>query len=234
MLGVIIAITTYRDIQREKEYGFETLKNKGITLAFSLQASVRIKLTRLDEGNEFLQELIEKASKDPDIAYVALVDDKDIILAHSDRQVIGKPLPFELGSAKYIEKDRINTRFVASSVTGERIFEVIEPLIFVPPPTYLPDTSSIPSLESDTLGSRYSVVVPPPDIYWWVIGFRLEKAVFATKTALYKAIASGMLLLIVGSMALYMIFALQRYYLTKETLANTSQSIGKILTSAHP
>ena len=201
MLGVIIAITTYRDIQREKEYGFETLKNKGITLAFSLQSSIRINVTDLKDGNKFILKLIEKAHNEPNIAYVALVDDKDIILAHSDRQVIGKPLPSELGKTKHIPKNRINTRIVPSSVAEERIFEVIEPLIFVPPPTYLPDTSSIPSLESDTLGSRYSVVVPPPDIYWWVIGFRLEKAVFATKTALYKAIASGMLLLIVGSMA---------------------------------
>lgn len=207
------------------------MKNKGITLAFSLQSSIRINVTDLKDGNKFILKLIEKAHNEPNIAYVALVDDKDIILAHSDRQVIGKPLPSELGKTKHIPKNRINTRIVPSSVAEERIFEVIEPLIFVPPPTYLPDTSSIPSLESDTLGSRYSVVVPPPDIYWWVIGFRLEKAVFATKTALYKAIASGMLLLIVGSMALYMIFALQRYYLTKETLANTSQSIGKILTS---
>lgn len=231
VLAAILTVTTYGDIQREKKYLYETMKNEGITLAFSLQTSVRIKLTRLDEGNEFVQELIEKASKAPDIAYVALVDDKDIILAHSDRQVIGKPLPSELGKSKHIPKNRINTRIVPSSVAKERIFEVIEPLIFVPPPTYLPDTTSIPSLESDTLGSRYSVVVPPPDVYWWVIGFRLEKAVFATKTALYKAIATGMLLLIVGSMALYMIFTLQRYYLTKETLANTSQSIGKILTT---
>lgn len=207
------------------------MKNKGITLAFSLQSSIRINVTDLKDGNKFILKLIEKAHNEPNIAYVALVDDKDIILAHSDRQVIGKPLPSELGKTKHIPKNRINTRIVPSSVAEERIFEVIEPLIFVPPPTYLPDTSSIPSLESDTLGSRYSEVVPPPDVYWWVIGFRLEKAVFATKTALYKAIASGMLLLIVGSMALYMIFALQRYYLTKETLANTSQSIGKILTS---
>jgi len=105
VLGLILAITTYRDIQREKEYLYETIKNKGITLAFSLQASARINLTRLDVGNEFLQELIEKASKDPDIAYIAVVDDKSIALAHTNKQVVGKPLPFELGSAKYVEKN---------------------------------------------------------------------------------------------------------------------------------
>jgi two-component system sensor histidine kinase HydH len=231
VLGLILAITTYRDIQREKEYLYETIKNKGITLAFSLQASARINLTRLDVGNEFLQELIEKASKDPDIAYIAVVDDKSIALAHTNKQVVGKPLPFELGSAKYVEKNKINTRMITSSISGGRIIEVIEPFIFIPPPIYSPDDSSLPSLESEATDPGYNVVIPSPDVYWWVIGFKLEKAIFATRTSLFKAIAMGVLLLILGSMALYTIFTLQKYYLTKETLVNTSQSIGKILSS---
>lgn len=231
VLGVIIAITTYRDIQREKDYVFETLKNKGITLAFSLQASARINVSSLEKDRKFIQKLIEKAGNESNIAYIALVDENGGVLAHTNQELIGKPLPLELGDARYIKKDKINTRLVTSSTTNERIFEVIEPFIFIPPPIYLPDITSIPGRESTASSPSYNIIAQAPEVYWWVIGFRLEKAVFATKTALYKAIATGMLLLIVGSIALYMVFTLQRYYLTKETLANTSQSIGKILTS---
>jgi len=231
VLGVIIAITTYRDIQREKDYVFETLKNKGITLAFSLQASARINVSSLEKDRKFIQKLIEKAGNESNIAYIALVDENGGVLAHTNQELIEKPLPLELGDARYIKKDKINTRLVTSSTTNERIFEVIEPFIFIPPPIYLPDITSIPGRESTASSPSYNIIAQAPEVYWWVIGFRLEKAVFATKTALYKAIATGMLLLIVGSMALYMVFTLQRYYLTKETLANTSQSIGKILTS---
>ena len=233
VLATILAITTYQDIQREKEYVFETMKNKGITLAFSLQTSLRINVSSLKKDMKLIQKLIEKAANRPSIAYIALVDDNERVLAHTHQELIGKPLPLELGEARYIKKDRINTRSVISSTTNERIFEVIEPFIFIPPPTYLPEITFIPGKESTESSSGYNIIAQAPEVYWWVIGFKVDRAIFATRAALYKAIATGIFLLVMGSVALYIIFTLQKYYVIKETLTDTTNSIGKILSSMY-
>ena len=233
VLATILGITTYQDIQREKEYVFETMKNKGITLAFSLQTSLRINVSSLKKDMKLIQKLIEKAANRPSIAYIALVDDNERVLAHTHQELIGKPLPLELGEARYIKKDRINTRSVISSTTNERIFEVIEPFIFIPPPTYLPEITFIPGKESTESSSGYNIIAQAPEVYWWVIGFKVDRAIFATRAALYKAIATGIFLLVMGSVALYIIFTLQKYYVIKETLTDTTNSIGKILSSMY-
>jgi len=61
----------------------------------------------------------------------------------------------------------------------------------------------------------------------------VDRAIFATRAALYKAIATGIFLLVMGSVALYIIFTLQKYYVIKETLTDTTNSIGKILSSMY-
>lgn len=232
VLAIIITITTYRDILREREYVFETLKNRGITLAFSLRESILINVSTLDNNQAFLQTLIEKASKDRDIAYIALVNEKNTIVAHSDSKNVGETLSLELGENKYIDRNKINHRFITRPGTEEKIFEVIEPFLFFHPFSFSRDVEPGVLTEGNPIPQeKYDAVIPPPDVYWWIIGFKMENAVFATSVALYKALATAAILLILGSFAFYILFTFQKYYVIRETLENTTNSIGKILSS---
>lgn len=232
VLAIIITITTYRDILREREYVFETLKNRGITLAFSLRESILINVSTLNNNQAFLQTLIEKASRERDIAYIALVNEKNTIVAHSDSKQVGEMLPVELGENKYIDRNKINNRFITRPGTEEKIFEVIEPFLFFHPFSFSGDMNpAVETQEHSITQEKYDAVIPPPDVYWWIIGFKMENAVFATSAALYRALATAAILLALGSFAFYFLFTFQKYYLIRETLENTTNSIGKVLSS---
>jgi adenylate cyclase len=63
---------------------------RGLTIAQNLAASAKNPLVRDDELT--LNVLVKDAMKDPDVAYVAITDEKGKTLAHSNVQVVGRPL----------------------------------------------------------------------------------------------------------------------------------------------
>ncbi|MDH4264581.1 MAG: ATP-binding protein [Deltaproteobacteria bacterium] len=213
VLAAILAITTYRDVQREKKYGFEILKNKAITLAFSLQASVRVNVQDISRDHIFLQNLIENASRDEEIAYIALVDEKNVILVRSQPDQTGKLLIPNLEKNRSIEKNKIQARFVRLP-NGEEVFEIVEPFLFLRAPFFL---------------SGYGILMPPPDLYWWVMGFKIQKTIFATSEARDRAISMAMILLVAGFLALYLLFTLQKYQVTRNTLINMASYTERVV-----
>ena len=75
--------------QQQKALTAEMVK-RGLTIAQNLAASAKNPLVRDDEPT--LNLLVKDAMKDPDVAYVAITDEKGRALAHSDMHLVGRPL----------------------------------------------------------------------------------------------------------------------------------------------
>jgi adenylate cyclase len=75
--------------QQQKTLTAEMVK-RGLTVAQNLSASAKNPLVNDDELT--LNLLVKEAMKDPDVAYVAITDEKGKTLAHSDTHLVGRPL----------------------------------------------------------------------------------------------------------------------------------------------
>ena len=75
--------------QQQKTLTVEMVK-RGLTIAQNLAASAKNPLVSDDELT--LNLLVQEALKDPDVAYVAITDEKGKILAHSDVHRVGRAL----------------------------------------------------------------------------------------------------------------------------------------------
>jgi len=75
--------------QQQKALTAEMVK-RGLTIAQNLAASAKNPLVSEDEPT--LNLLVKDAMKDPDVAYVAITDEKGRALAHSDMHLVGRPL----------------------------------------------------------------------------------------------------------------------------------------------
>ncbi|HTO12447.1 MAG TPA: adenylate/guanylate cyclase domain-containing protein [Candidatus Binatia bacterium] len=75
--------------QQQKTLTAEMVK-RGLTIAQNLAASAKNPLVSDDELT--LNLLVKEAMQDPDVAYVAITDEKGKALAHSDVHLVGRPL----------------------------------------------------------------------------------------------------------------------------------------------
>jgi len=75
--------------QQQEALTVEMVK-RGRTIAQNLAASAKNPLVSEDEPT--LNLLVKEAMKDPDVAYVAITDEKGRALAHSDMHLVGRPL----------------------------------------------------------------------------------------------------------------------------------------------
>ena len=84
LLLVLISISTYRNLDREKTRALHFLHRQGVTLLRSIEASARTGMQSLMWQEVSLGKLLQETTKDDEIAYVYLIDGHGLILHHSD------------------------------------------------------------------------------------------------------------------------------------------------------
>ena len=89
---VVLAVTLVSAflIRQEQQTLTAEMTKRGLTIAENLSAGAKTSLIANDELT--LNVLVKDAMKDPDVAYVAIVDENRTVLAHSDVGEIGKPI----------------------------------------------------------------------------------------------------------------------------------------------
>ena len=89
MLLVIVILWTVRNIHSLNARMEEFAARQGVSVIRTLEAGTRTGYLEGDWGIENLQMLIEQAAKDPDVAWVGLINQDGIILSHSEPGKIG-------------------------------------------------------------------------------------------------------------------------------------------------
>lgn len=116
LAGILLTLAV-KNFHREKQFMMRALLSEANVLMRSLEAGSRAGMMGMGWGLREVQTLMEETAQQPDVLYVALVDSKGKVVAHSDDDMVGKVLQVSLPA--YGET---SSRF---SDEGERAFEVV-------------------------------------------------------------------------------------------------------------
>ncbi len=126
LLLVLISISTYRNLDREKSLALHFLYREGDALIRSIEASARTGMKSLMWQEISLGSLLQETAKDSDIAYVYLVDGSGKIIHDSDPSKQGLTADW---NPKIKDADQILTRIVRRG-DNHQIYELAK--LFTP------------------------------------------------------------------------------------------------------
>ena len=122
ILLITVIVLAVQNYNREKLYMSRILSEKGAALIKGLEAGSRTGMMGMMWGGRQIQALIEETALLPDVLYITIANREGIVLAGSDRNMIGteadRPYFKEI-----ISEDAIHWKFV-ETIDNQRAFEV--------------------------------------------------------------------------------------------------------------
>lgn len=211
-LLIVIAVSTYRNISRERGRTEDFLLREGLAILRAIEAGVRAENSSTQPEMAHLQKLIDGVSQEPGIARILLFDAEGNIVASGPVSPgVGKVSDARALAFIAMEKGFI-TRY--REIPGqERTFEIIKPFSIL---------SSIGPVSF--LQRPRSEAQENPLAQWArdkMISINLRLGVFekAGQEDIHHAFLMGAILVVLGTGAFYFIFIVQNYYLVDRTLA---------------
>lgn len=218
-LLIVIAVSTYRNISRERGRVEESLLREGLVIIRAIEAAVRTELPHASQDVARLQRLTDELSREPGIDSIRLLDEKGNLSVLSPggeaQEKIAREKIQDMSSLTLLLKERgVITRYQPGR-GGERTFEVIKPFR---PLSYKAPLALLRESE------RKLDPAEEPLNQWAqdkIIFLRLRLGTFemARKEDIHHAFLMGGILVVLGTGALYFIFIVQNYYLVDRTLA---------------
>jgi len=210
LLLVLISISTYRNLDREKTMALHFLYRQGMTVLLSIEAGTRAWMMLPMWQDDSIGSLIQETGKNVDIAYVYLMDQNGAVIHHSNPGAsVDPPIPKPVIGGD----DGVITRI--RNLPGHiQVYELVK--IFSP----LPAPGTMPAI---TDRSEHGDIVKPHlhrgDII--VLGMKMTAYEQARSSDLQHALIMAAILVTLGAGALFFIFVIQNYYLVGKTLEQT-------------
>ncbi len=206
-LLVVIAVSTYRNMSRERGRMEESLVREGLVIIRAVEASVRANFPSTSPDAERLQKLVEEVSREPEVASVLIFDKAGAVVAANPPVGNVREAP----SLHLLVRERGMVTRHRQLPGGHDTFEVIQP--FRP--------YSLPPL-LDTQGIRTAAQRQP--LRRWtedkMIALSLHLATFETarREDRHHTLLMAAILVALGAGALFFVFIVQNYYLVDRTL----------------
>nr|MBF0222110.1 hypothetical protein [Desulfobulbaceae bacterium] len=123
-MTLIVVVFATNNLRREVNLINSSLTHRGQSLARFVGAGTRASMIQGMEGALHTQRLIEQASVDPSIFYIAVVDENGKILSHSYPDLVGTLVDhsIDLGAQ---DGDNTGGHVVYDPISGEKVFEVV-------------------------------------------------------------------------------------------------------------
>ena len=210
LLLVLISISTYRNLDREKTTALHFLYRQGMTVLISIEAGARAWMMLPMRQDDAFGSLIQETGKNVDIAYVYVLDQQGNIVHHSNpANNITPPAPRP--ALKNDDEVMTSIRRLPGEIQVYELVKLFSPLS--PPGT----------MESNAGRLKHGDIVKPHlhrgDII--VLGMKMTAYEEARRSDLHHAVIMGTILITLGAGALFFIFVIQNYYLVGQTLEQT-------------
>jgi two-component system sensor histidine kinase HydH len=258
LLAVIIAVLAANNIRREKDFMTSSLFQKGQVIIRFVAAGLRVSaaehrmgmMLRINPESEItkIQQLIEQASEEPEIHYITVVDEKGLILAHSNPELIGTLLVRDFKNMTKNTADEETgspERFhiVTQSISPRKVFEVFSPfkvnrvsnkkawsdwreqflkqhpLRLDSEKTQAPRESWHP-LINDRFQSQQRFIL---------VGLDMTDIDYAVRQYLYQIIVLSIILLLVGLGGWISLLVAQNYSISQQTLKRIQAFTGMLI-----
>jgi two-component system sensor histidine kinase HydH len=222
LLLVLISISTYRNLDRQKTMALSFLYRQGEGLILSLEASARTGMKSLMWQEVSLGNLLQETAKSRDIAYVYIVDERGTIAHHSDPLITGALVDW---NPDITEEDQIDTR-IKTLPDSTQIYELAKFFSPMYEPTMMHHRNSLMGLDSRYQTKSHS---HRGDII--ILGMKMTDYDQARHSDIQHAFIMAAIILILGSGALFFIFVIQNYYLVDKTLKQTKDYTREVVAS---
>jgi two-component system sensor histidine kinase HydH len=213
-LLIVIAVSTYRNIGRDRERAEDFLLREGLVVIRAIEAGARVDLRAKGPDILRLEKIVQEVSRERSISSILLFDGRGNIVASSPQSRIAER-PGDVSSLELLLKEKgVVTRYHQVS-GGEQTFEVIKPFR---PLAYRNPLALLREGEEKVEPREEPLKEWAKDK---LISVRLQTGAFerARKQDIHHAFLMGGILVILGAGTLYFIFIVQNYYLVDRTLA---------------
>ena len=212
ILLVLIGISTYRNLDRQKTIALNFLHHQGEGLILSLEASARTGMKTLMWQEVSLGSLLQETAKSRDIEYVYIIDEHGTFAHHSDPLKAGAIVDWK---PHITEEDQIDTR-IKTLPDSTQIYELAKFFSPMYEPTMMHHGNSQMGLDSGHLANSHS---HRGDTI--ILGMKMTAYEQARHADIQHAFIMAAIILILGSGDFFFIFVIQNYYLVDKTLKQT-------------
>jgi two-component system sensor histidine kinase HydH len=211
-LLVLLGISTVRNLHRDRVRMEDSLFREGLMVLRSLEASFRSGMGGIRQRGNNIQWLISQVSDLTDIRYVALLDEKGTVIAHSDDAMVGTTYPGMNRLRNLIAQGEPQWWFAADGpfIVAKRF----QPLR--PSPMGMGDMHGSMHSMMGGWSATYPAVLP--DKTYAVVGLDTTLFQQARKDDIRHALLMGLILFVLGSAGLYVIVLVQNYAIVNRTL----------------
>ena len=213
-LLIVIAVSTYRNLNRERERTEENLLRGGLVVIRVIEAGLRAEASTVPPDLSRLQRLLAELSHEPSISRILLFDVTGKTVTSSAYEAEQKA-PKDISALQVLFRDKgVITRY-QESASGERTFEILKPLR---PFSYKDPLAAVREGEA-------KIEAREEPLQRWAkdkilsVNLRLGAFERARMEDLHHALLMGGILVVLGTGALYFIFIVQNYYAVDRSLA---------------
>jgi two-component system sensor histidine kinase HydH len=212
ILLVLISISTYRNLDRQKTMALNFLKQQGEGLILSLEASARTGMKSLMWQEISLGSLLQETAKSKDIAYVYIINELGTIVHHSNPLKLGSTVEWK---PRLSLKDQVDTR-IKTLPDNTQVYELAKFFSPMYEPTMMHHRNSrmglYPGHSANSHSHRGDTII---------LGMKMTAYEQARRADIQHAFIMAAIILILGLGALFFIFVIQNYYLVDQTLKQT-------------
>ena len=218
VLLTVVVITTYFNLDRANEQAKRTLDAQASAIVSGMAAGLRTGWRHWVWQPESLQGLVREMSRSGDVAFIALLDAKGLVLAHSNPNLVGRVSPGSRKVFPLLGAGQVKGWFnqEGAYLAGRRI---PPPDSLRLPPSSRPDRPMRPGMMMrERLEKRIDLLRPE----YILVGMKTKTYQEARKRQITHAMVMAGLLFVLGSGAIYFIFVVQNYRTIDRTLSNLS------------
>jgi len=111
ILLIVVVVLAYQNYSREKKYMSRILSEKGAAIIKAVEAGARTGMMGMMWGGQQVQTLLEETARLPDVFYISVVDRNGLVLASSNRSLIGTQMSGGPSEKGLDQPDSTNWRY---------------------------------------------------------------------------------------------------------------------------
>lgn len=220
LLMAIIGVSTYLNLNREKQQVMSIVHRQGMALLRSIEAGARSGIKMQMWREDSVANLIREVVKDDSIEYIYLFDAKGKITHHSDPSSKEEATTWITAG---FESDWVNSRIVKLP-DGAKVYEMAKYFSPVRPSLHGRQKNGTTSKNLYAgVHQHFGEII--------VLGMRLKTFEAARQSDLNHAFIMAAILLVLGAGTLFFVFVIQNYYLVERTLKKTQDYTQQLVAS---
>ena len=219
ILLVLISISTYRNLDRQKNVTMQYIHRQGLAILDAVEAGSRAGMAVHKWREDSIERLIKEVGSNKDIAYIYLLGRNGEIHHHSDPGMSGRRAP-----VPELDNDHQIYSRVRRHENGQDVYELAR--------KFTPQHTSVTGPEIRGMMHKYK----NPDTHSHlediiVMGLKMGYFQEARDADIQHAMMMGGIVIALGSAAFFFIFIIQNYYLVEKTLKQTQDYTSQVIAS---